>query len=161
MKTEQIKTKRLVLREITESDAEQIVAWRSNPSVYRFFLSPRKISVEEHLDWYMNRYMQDENRIDFIAVEEKGRIPIGVFGVKRADSLSAEVSYLLDEQFQGKGYAFEAVAALMEFAKKEWNCRFAVAEVHRDNAASVKLANKLGMSEYEEKEPFIEFRKEI
>ena len=46
----ELKTERLILRNITEEDTPVIVKWRSDPAVYRFFLDiAEKLSLEHQL----------------------------------------------------------------------------------------------------------------
>ena len=140
-----IKTKRLILREIKEEDAELIVHWRSLPEFYQYFFSPKPITIAEHRDWYFNYYVKDKNRIDFMALD-KSRKKIGVFSIKRCkdDIQCSEIGYLLDKDAWGKGYAQEGVKGLMFFAKDTWKCRMALLSVHEDNLASQTLAYRLG-----------------
>ncbi len=151
---------RLTYREISEKDAELLVAWRSNPSVYKYFLSPHKITVEEHLNWYFNRYLQDDDRIDYLALERTGGEPIGVFGIKKRDS-GVEVSYLLKPQAQGKGYAREAVVWLMETAKASWSAEKAIAEIHLENLSSIRLVERLGFVRTAQSGNFLIYEKEL
>ena len=155
-----LKTARLTMRGIAEEDTNAIVVMRSNPDVYRFFVSPHQISEEEHLNWYRNGYLFDKNRIDWIAFDTTNNL-IGVFGVKRENenSLEAEISYILAPEQYGKGFAAEAINRLMQFCKEEWNCTSVIAEIHNDNMDSIRFVERLGF--VEEKPKFIIFRKEI
>lgn len=141
-----LEAERLVLCEITEKDAPLIVKWRSDPKVYRYFLSPRPLTEEEHLDWYKNQYLHQNNRMDWIAWEKATGKPVGIFGAKREKDgdTEAEVSYLLAPEFRGKGYAAEAVKRMLRFASEQWLCHAAVARVHEDNQESVKFIGNLG-----------------
>lgn len=49
--------------------------------------------------------------ISWLACFEENRI--GVFQAVRRDKETAEVSYLLDKGYQGKGFAAEAVSAIV------------------------------------------------
>lgn len=139
-----LNTARLTLRGIAEEDTHAIVKLRSDPNVYKFFVSPHQISEEEHLTWYKNAYLFNENRIDWIAFDIANKL-VGVFGVKREDenSVEAEVSYILSPEQYGKGYASEAVKRLIQFCREEWKCKFVTAEVHKDNVDSIRFAEKL------------------
>ena len=148
MKIQDINTERLVLREIKESDAQQLVKWRSDPEVYKYFTIPRTLTVEEHLNWYRNSYVSDANRIDLIALERVEQNAVGVFGIKKKIGGSCvEISYLVDPQYQSRGYAREAMIALMCFAKERWGCETAMAEIHKNNISSIEFAKRLGFSE--------------
>ena len=155
-----LKTARLTMRGIAEEDTNAIVVMRSNPDVYRFFVSSHQITEEEHLNWYRNSYLFNKNRIDWIAFDTANNL-IGVFGVKRENenSLEAEISYILAPEQYGKGFAAEAINRLMQFCKEEWNCTSVIAEIHNDNMDSIRFVEKLGFAE--EKPKFIIFRKEI
>ena len=155
-----LKTARLTMRGIAEEDTNAIVVMRSNPDVYRFFVSPHQITEEEHLNWYRNSYLFNKNRIDWIAFDTTNNL-IGVFGVKRENenSIEAEISYILAPEQYGKGFAAEAINRLMQFCKEEWNCTSVIAEIHNDNMDSIRFAERLGF--VEEKPNFIIFRKEI
>ncbi|WP_295089950.1 GNAT family N-acetyltransferase [Ruminococcus sp.] len=155
-------TERLVLKEITESDATYIVKLRANPNVYRYFVSPHKITMEEHLKWYRDKYIYDDSRFDWIACSEKNG-PIGLFGIKResADSDIVEVSYMLSPEHYRKGYAREAVERLIKFCKDEWKCCRVIAEIHKDNSASIRFIERLSFVLEEYDGDFVIYGKEI
>lgn len=154
-----IVTRRMILREITAEDAEKIVELRKKPEVYKYFIYPHVITIEEHLEWYNKVYLQNENRIDFMAVEKKSNKSIGVFGVCRQDSVSdvGEVSYILDPSFQGLGYASEALGVVNEFIKKEWNCKKSMARIHMCNKESLHFIENQGY----ERDRFVTYYKDI
>lgn len=159
-KADNIFTDRLKLREIMEGDTDIIVRWRSNPEVYQFFYSPHLITKEEHLQWFYGRYLNDSDQISFIALEKLSKNPIGVFGIKRIDFERVEVSYLLDEMAQGKGYAGEAVVAMITFARRKWAVSRAVAEIHKDNVSSIKMIRRLQFNLKETHGTFLVFERE-
>lgn len=158
-----IETDRLQLREIAECDSDLIVKWRSEPDVYPFFCSPHRITKEEHLQWFNNRYLKDDNQISFIVIEKISKEPIGVFGIKKESTSSehVEVSYLLDKKAQGKGYAQEAILGMIEFAKCQWNSSIVMAEVHKDNTASVKVVERLAFKRESLKGNFWTYKKDL
>ena len=139
---EKMTTERLILRGINETDATEIVEWRSDPEVYRYFKSPHKITVKEHFNWYNNSYLQNDMRLDWICIEKGTGKKIGVFGLGFGTD-SAEVNYLLAPDSQHKGYASEAIRCLLEYAAKK-NAIHIIAEIHKDNDPSIRLIRKLG-----------------
>lgn len=140
-----LKTERLTLRGISEADTQMIVRLRSNPDVYKFFTAPHEITEQEHITWYKNSYLLNENRIDWMAFDASG-IFVGIFGIKRdnQDSFEAEVSYILSPEQYKKGYATEAVERLIQFCREEWHCYYVTAEIHEDNRESIHFVKKLG-----------------
>lgn len=152
-----LKTERLILREIRESDAGQIVEWRSNPKVYPFFKSPHALTKEEHLNWYKNSYLKDANRLDWICIETTLGKAMGVFSLRKIAEVpeSAEVSYLIAPKEQRKGYAAEAIRTLIRYVAEEWSARIVIAEIHVNNEPSIRLVQKLGFAFMERRGLFV------
>lgn len=151
-------TERLKLREINEDDADFIVKLRSDPSVYKYFINPRKISTDEHLDWYYNSYVNDHNRVEWIAIHCGKRV--GVFGARRkAESdMQVEVSYILSPEHYGKGLASEAIEAIISYCKDHWGSTEAIATIHSGNDRSISFIMNLAFvleSQTEEFETYI------
>ena len=47
-------SERLSFRSITVEDTREIVKWRSDPDIIRYFKNPRPLTIEEHLKWYQH-----------------------------------------------------------------------------------------------------------
>ncbi len=152
------KTDRLILKDISLDDSNEIVNWRQNPNIYKYFLKPHKISLDEHINWFNKIYINDENRIDFILLFNNNKI--GVFGIKKVND-SVELSYLLDDNYQGKGYASEAILKLMEIGKELFNVSFAIVEIHKNNLSSINLAKRLNFDYSSENDNFIVMKRKI
>jgi RimJ/RimL family protein N-acetyltransferase len=85
----------------------------------------------------------------------------GLFGYKGFPDSNgeAEIGYGIDPACRGKGYATEALLALVEWAFREPACRAVVArDVLRTNQASRKVLVKAGFSIYEETGETLDFR---
>lgn len=155
-----MESQRLVFREIEADDAAFIVDVRSDPEVYRYFVHPHRITVEEHLNWFYNIYPHNEKRTDYIAVDKASGERVGVFGLI-CDDGSAEVNYLIIKEYQRRGLAREGVECLLDYAASERGCRRAVAEIHEDNIASLNLAAKLGFVEHDREGAILYFEKQL
>lgn len=139
-----IRTERLWLRQIDETDAESIISLRSKENVYKYFLNPIKLTVDGHREWYNNVYIHSYDRIDWIAVDDRTGELIGVYGAKRVDAGSVEVSYITEPSHKHKGYASEAVEAIIHWCEKQWSISEIIANIHIENKESISLAKKLG-----------------
>ena len=69
-----LQTARLIMRGITEEDTRAIITLRSDPNVYKYFVSPHQITEEEHLSWFKNNYIFNEDRLDWIAFDMADRL---------------------------------------------------------------------------------------
>lgn len=154
-----LKTDRLLLRNIKIEDTSEIVHWRSDPKVFCYFKSPHAITVEEHLNWFNNSYLQDNNRYDWMAVDKDNNL-IGIFGLIR-DSITAktaEINFIIAPRFRGLGYAREAIKELLDFAENVWSCDNVIAEIHENNLDSIKVATRLGMELASRKNWFLVYK---
>lgn len=130
---------------INEADADCLVRWRSNPEVIRYFYDPTPVTKESHLKWYWNRYLLDNSRFDFIVKEKESGVQIGFVSIKDIceEKCSGEISYTIAEkEFQRKGYAKEAIGALMTYLRKDITVVYA--DVHRENMPSIRTITSLG-----------------
>lgn len=154
-----IQTGQLTLRQITEKDAPVIVKLRSDPSDYRFFRLPHQLTLAEHLNWYRESYLQNSRRFDWLALCQE--VPTGLFSLNRTqeDTASAEISYLLAPPARGKGYAGEAVDAILQWAVDEWRLKKAFAEIHEENLASIRFIERMGFHYWKRESPFLFYQK--
>lgn len=158
-----INTSRLILREIEETDTDILVQWRSDPKIYKFFIHAHELTPQEHIKWFRESYMYNENRIDWICYIKETGIPVGVFGIRRKSeqSSSIKISYLLDSSQYHKGYAKEAVNAILLWGSDNWKATIALAEIHVDNEVSIKFAKKLGFSQKGKKNNYLLYERMI
>ena len=141
-----ITTDRLWMRQIDETDAQSIVKLRSKDRIYRYFLNPKELTLGEHNCWYRNNYVPNENRIDWMAVNDNDGTFVGVFGAKKVGLGEAEIR---------KGYASEAVRAIISWCVNSWTISFVMVEIHKDNKSSIQFAKKLGFQKKSDNGSFL------
>ncbi|MEY7849454.1 GNAT family N-acetyltransferase [Natrarchaeobius sp. A-rgal3] len=119
---------------LTRTDLELVLAWRSNPKIYRHFRHQMEpLDWDEHVEWFESR---SQRRHDFIVRFDERRV--GVVSL----SADEEVSVYLGD-FSAHGYGV-ATATL------EWLCdRFVkrtpfIAEIHEENNPSIRLFERCG-----------------
>jgi RimJ/RimL family protein N-acetyltransferase len=70
---------------------------------------------------------------------------IGHVGLSPLGS-EVEIGYAIEKKFQGRGYAAQAVAAMSEFAIRQFGLPKILAIVHRENITSCKVLERCGFS---------------
>lgn len=144
-----LKTERLVLRSFQMSDARDVQRYAGEEEVARIALDipyPFEDGVAEH--WIsMNRQGFEDGRIANFAITVKGqRGLVGAIGlaIDRRHK-RAELGYWVGRPFWGKGYCTEAAREVLRFAFEDLGLNRVYAEHFTRNAASAKVAGKLGM----------------
>lgn len=69
---------------------------------------------------------------------------LGAVEVSATDTQTPEIGLWLCVDAHGKGYGSEALAAVLDYCRRQLSCSYLLYEVDRRNAASIHLAQKFG-----------------
>jgi len=146
-----VRTDRLLIRRAMPADADATFVYRTLESVRRWI--PRHSTDR---DAHAERWVSPDWTSRFLVVELDG-VVIGdvmlhiedawgqVEVADRAQAVQGELGWCLDPAYEGRGYATEAVRALVEVAFGQLGLRRLVANTFADNTASWQLMERLGM----------------
>ncbi len=144
-----LQTERLVLRSMKVSDAPDMYAYAHRPDVTEYLTWYPHQSIDEtrgYLTEVGRRYRTGDFYDWAITLRQDGHM-IGTCGFTSFNyhSDSAEVGYVLNPTDQGKGYATEALQAVMSFGFTELSLHRIEAHFIEGNAASRRLMERVGM----------------
>ncbi len=141
-------TERLVLRRFRPADAESLAAYRSDPAVARFQSWEADYPLRKARYAVESMAAADPTQPGWFqyAVElTAGRAHIGDVGVNLHDNLmQAEIGYTLAPQWQGHGYATEAVRAVLDHLFRVRGLHRVSAECDARNTASARVLERTG-----------------
>jgi RimJ/RimL family protein N-acetyltransferase len=144
-----LRTERLVLRMFRESDIDAYAQMCADPEVMRYISGVPMTRDEAWRNmalvlghWQLRGY-------GLWAVEERASgFLVGRVGCWRPEGWPGlEVGWSLLRQFWGLGYATEAAQAALNHAFGELGQTHVVSLIQPDNARSIRVARRLGMSE--------------
>jgi len=147
-----LETERLRLRGHRVDDYATLAAMWSDPNVIRFIGGTPFTAQESWMRLLRYPGMWCLLGYGFWAIEEKasGRMigDIGYMDVKRAiepplDGMP-ELGWALAPDVHGRGYASEALAAVLAWGKCRFGAHRAACIIDEDNVASVRVAQKAG-----------------
>ncbi|MDM5188184.1 GNAT family protein [Bacillus sp. DX4.1] len=143
-----LETERLILRELTEYDAQDIFNCFSNEDVLRYYGQGPLTSIDQVkqiVGVFARNYKENQGIKWGIEIKGKEGI-IGTIGFQAwsSEHKRAEVSYALFPEKWGNGYATEAVSEVISYGLKELGLTRIGAIVFIENEASNKLLTKLG-----------------
>ncbi|MFJ7829559.1 GNAT family N-acetyltransferase [Peribacillus sp. NPDC097197] len=146
-----LETERLTLREITESDSQEIYQCFSNDDLTRFYGQDSFESIEqarEIIEKFAENYK--EKRAIRWGIERKG-IPglIGTIGFHAylPKNRRAEIGYELHPDHWNKGYMTEGLKEIAAFGFNELGLTRIGAVVFTENVQSSQLLKKAGFAE--------------
>ena len=141
-------TERLVLRQLNQEDANDLLLLRSNLEVGVYIPRTPYKSVEESVEfikksetWISN----NESIIWGIALKTDNKVigTICVWNIKNRD-YRAEVGYELHPDYWRKGIMQEALVPVLDYGFKTMKLHSIAAVISPENTASIKLVEKNG-----------------
>ncbi|WP_081581595.1 UDP-4-amino-4,6-dideoxy-N-acetyl-beta-L-altrosamine N-acetyltransferase [Pararhodospirillum photometricum] len=142
-----LRSNRLLLRAIEESDLPIISFWRSQPEVYEYFYEYLPISVRQQKNWY-EKQLQDSSEINFVVADIKTGKAIGTVSIYHIDrrSRKAEWGRLIigDPSARSGGKGAEIEALVLQYSFEHLNLNKLYCEVLLQNEKVVSLHKKFG-----------------
>jgi [ribosomal protein S5]-alanine N-acetyltransferase len=145
-----IDTNRLVIRNITEQDFHFIFRLLNEPSWIKY-IGDKGIKTEDDAKNYIRtgplQMYKDFGFGLFLVTLKENSVPIGLCGlIKRPSLENIDLGYAFLPEYTGKGYAFEATKAVIQYGKEQLSINKIVAITTIDNLNSEKVLLKLGFS---------------
>lgn len=143
-----LRTRRLLLREMTEGDLPDLKEVLQDPEVmtaYEHSFSDR--DVAEWLARQRERYRRDGFGLWAVVLRSTGEM-VGQAGITWQDCEGQpvlEVGYLLKKRFWHQGYASEAAQACRDYAFRVLGAEKVSSIIKTDNLASIRVAQRNGM----------------
>ena len=142
METIRLYTERLVIRPFCEQDTDRYFQLLAAPAVHCFV--PEKV---EHIEQVSAKIRTNQTQKDgselAVCLKETDEFIGTLFGLWEGDTFSVCWNFLPD--FCGKGFAYEAANAYLDFLFHQMNARRIYAYVEDYNISSQRLCKKLGM----------------
>ena len=145
-----VSTERLILRRFLPEDFEAYSAYRSLPTIYRFLYRdpPSAEALRERFDAGLQpRLLEDGDILSCAVVRRDDNVLLGGVSLTLASkaALQAEVGYIFNPAHAGKGYATEAVRAIIDLGFSTFGLHRIFARLDAQNAASVGVVERLGL----------------
>lgn len=149
MMTFVLETPRLRLRELEQSDFDELYAMLSDPLVMRYYPSTRDVKqTQEWIDWMRERYVTLGYGLWTAQLRSSGEF-VGQCGLllQHIDGKDEiEVGYLFKSQHWHRGYATEAARASRDYAFQALGCQHVISLIRPVNLPSRAVAERNAMS---------------
>lgn len=144
-------SERLILRHLHESDFDALFSYRNDPEVAKYQGWTDKTEHEIQL------LIQEQNTLQpgipgiwfMFAIQLKTTaVMIGdcAINVNKVDPRQAELGITLSRQYQGNGYAREAISCVLHYVFKNSAIERVVLITDADNTHCIKLIKNLGLN---------------
>lgn len=150
IKTVTLQTPRLILRRFVLSDADAIYrGWASDARVTRFLSQTPHKDIDDtlmRLSFWIDEY--EDGALNWaIECKEDGQL-IGNIKTEKLEKKNAycEIGYCLNFDRHGKGYATEALCAVLDYLLNVCHFHKVSASHQKNNPASGRVMQKAGMT---------------
>lgn len=144
-----VETERLTLRRLTVDDAEFVFALLNEPSWLRFIGDKGVRTLEDARAYIENGPLAMYQRFGFglyVTERRTDGVSMGMCGLIKRDGLDdVDIGFAFLPAYWGRGYAFEAAAAVMDYGRNVIGLTRIVAITAPDNESSARLLEKLGL----------------
>ncbi len=147
----ELATQRLILRRIVPGDADAVHAFLGDTERMRFWNMPVSASpaqTAKFIDTWLGRTTSPYDHFAWGLTLRDGGACVGMVNYysRSARNRRLEIGYVVASAHQGKALGREAVAALLDYCDDRLGVHRVDALIHPDNAASIKLATRLGFA---------------
>jgi ribosomal-protein-alanine N-acetyltransferase len=141
-----LESERLVLRQITPNDVNEIFALRSNPETMKYIPRPLVTTIDqamEHIKMIQDKIVSNEG-INWAITEKGNPKMIGIIGHYRIrwEHFRSEIGYMLLPEYHGKGIITEAIQLMIRFGFDDMKMHSLEAIIDPNNLASAKVLEK-------------------
>jgi ribosomal-protein-alanine N-acetyltransferase len=136
-------TERLILRQLSDSDVQEIFLLRSDSSINKYLNRQPSKTLQEALEFI--KKIKDHS-LSYWAIAQKGTEKligtICLFEVSE-ELKKCEIGYELLPEYQGKGIMREAAKKIIEYSIQILGLKTIDAFTHKDNQSSTNLLKEL------------------
>lgn len=150
MKEFVFKTKNLGFRHVTLDDLPFWQKLYGDPAVTHFLQTSQggQNEIQKRLENIVKN--QEKGIPTFIIFTNDSNEFVGRAGFTPLETGEIEVAYVLQKKFWGRGYATEALNALLNWAKDHIQAEYIIAYTPLDHHASQRVMQKCGMEHYKD-----------
>lgn len=145
----QLYTERLLLRDITIDDKQDIFDYRSDAEANQFqgWIPETLEEVESFIQRNTKEFNQPESWYQLLITDKDSKAVIGDIGVHFTgdENAQVELGITLSTIFHGKGYASEALKGVINYLFNDLSKHRITASVDPDNTASIQLMERIGL----------------
>jgi RimJ/RimL family protein N-acetyltransferase len=151
-------TDRLIIKRFTLKDAAFLKKLVNTPNFLKFIGNRNINTIEEAKTYIKNTHFKSYKTYDFgfyKLILKDSNTPIGTCGlVKRNELNNADIGFAFLQEYENKGYGFEASEAIIKLAKLQFKLNKLLAITVPYNTSSIKLLEKLGFTFEKRIKPF-------
>ena len=143
-----IETQRTILRPLEPEDNEQIYSYRSDAETnkYQGWIPKSLEDVNEFISKNPKEFNKPESWFQLVIKQKETDKIIGDIGIHfmDRDNFQCEIGCTLNKDNHGKGYAAEALGAVIDYLFNKLGKHRIITSIDPENTSSINLVKRLG-----------------
>lgn len=140
-------TERLIIRPMSLEDADLILELYNMPKFIKFIGDRHIRTLSDAENYIKNKFLPQFEKLGFgnyLMILKEGNKKIGGVGIFEREGLDVvDIGFSVVEEFEGKGYVFEAAQKVKSIGMDEFGLKKISAITTKDNYSSQKLIERL------------------
>jgi ribosomal-protein-alanine N-acetyltransferase len=132
------------IRLYTGNDRDSLLKHINHPSIYEYTARIPFPYTEKNADVYITHCLQQYEKTPYEFAIDVDGATVGGIGFQEITKHRAEIGYWLSPDYRERGIATDAVNLFTEYGFKHLNFIRLYAMVFKDNAASIRVLEKVG-----------------
>jgi len=149
MPQQTFETDRLILRPTSEDDADFMIILFNTPKWLKYIGDRNVRTIEQAKEYVRTRITSQFERLGFasyIVIRKSDSMKLGTCGLYDREGVEGiDIGFAFLPEYEGQGYAFEASKRILDAAMHDFGLHTIRAITVRENVASQKLLEKLGL----------------
>ena len=140
---------KIKIRPIKKSDTDNIVKWRNNPNVLKYFIYQEPITKKGHLNW-LKTQVKTKKVYQFIIHDIENHKDIGSVYLRDVDLKNSKAEFGIfigEDSARGKGFGTLATQRILDFAFKEMKLNKVYLRVFAENLNAIASYKKSGFTQ--------------
>ena len=132
-----LRGKKTILTAVSQESLKQLMDWRNEPELRKYFREHREINETMQQAWYENKVLKDPNQVNF-EIRTKDNNLIGHCGLYYIDWVHRHAEfgiYIGDKNYRNGGYGSDSLRTLIKYGFEDLNLNKIWCEVYDNNAA--------------------------
>lgn len=142
-------TERLILRPVSLDDTGFIFELYNRPKFIEFIGDRHLETLDDSENYIKNRFFPQLEKLgygNYVVVTKDSNEKVGAVGIFEREGLDiVDIGFSLLEEFEGKGYAFEAAKKVKSIGMDDFSLKKISAITAKNNFSSQRLIEKLGL----------------
>ena len=131
------------LKKASAGDIKFLWQLRNQADIYRYSRNPNTVAWPEHIKWAVPVISGLANKSLYVIRFKGARAGQIRFDFDELDTQTVEISISIYKKFHGQGIGTKALKRGISILKRKAKIKQLIAEAHKDNAASIRLFEKL------------------